>query len=78
MSRDHNIGRGHKIKIDSSSFERVKQLKYFGTTQTTQNFIREEMKGRIKSGNTCCHSVQNLSPSSFLSKNIKILRYTEL
>jgi len=27
MSRDHNAGRSHKIKLDNSSFERVEVLK---------------------------------------------------
>ena len=36
MSRDQNAGQSHKIKIDNSSFERLEQLKYFGTTLTNQ------------------------------------------
>jgi len=38
MSRDQNAGRGHGIKIDNGSFERVEDLvedfKYLGTTLT--------------------------------------------
>ena len=34
--------------------------------------IQEEIKSRLKSGNTCSHLVQNLLSSSLLSKNIKI------
>jgi len=34
MSRDQNAGRSHSIKIDNSSFERVEELKYLGTTLT--------------------------------------------
>ena len=34
------------------------------------------VKSRLNSGNACCHSVQNLLSSSFLSKNIKIKIYT--
>jgi hypothetical protein len=33
---------------------------------------QEEMKRRLKSGNACYHSVQNLLSSSLLSKNLKI------
>ena len=40
-----------------------------------QNSIREEIKNRLKSGNACYHSVQNLLSSSLLSKNIKIKIY---
>ena len=39
------------------------------------NSIQEEIKNRLKSGNACCHSVQNLLSSSLLSKNIKIEIY---
>jgi len=44
----------------------------FGTTLTYQNSIQEDtsIKNRFKSGNACCHSVQNLLNSSLLSKNI--------
>ena len=40
-----------------------------------QNSIQEEIKSRLKSGNACYHSVQNLLSSSLLSKNIKIKIY---
>jgi hypothetical protein len=36
-----------------------------------ENAIQEEITSGLKSGNVCRHSVQNLLPSSFLSKNIK-------
>jgi hypothetical protein len=38
----------------------------------SQNSIHEEIKSRLKSGNACYHSVQNLLSSSLLSKNAKI------
>ena len=72
MSRDQNAERNHNIKIDKSSFERVKKFKYFVTTLTNKNSIDEEIKSRLKSGNACYHSVQNLLSSSLLSKNLKI------
>ena len=37
--------------------------------------ILEEMKSKLKSGNACYHSVQNLLTSSLLSKNLKIKIY---
>jgi len=52
--------------------ERVEQFKYLGTTLTNQNSMQEEIKSRLKSGNACYHSVQNLLSSSLLSKNVKI------
>ena len=50
----------------------MEDLKYLKTTLTNQNSIQEEIKNRLKSGNACFHSVQNLLPSSLLSKNLKI------
>ena len=72
MSQDQNVGRNHSIKINNSSFERVEQFIYLGTTLPNQNSVHEEIKSRLKSGNGCYHSVQNLVSSSLLSKNIKI------
>jgi hypothetical protein len=72
MSRDQNAGRYHTIKIDNCSFERVEEFKYFGTNLTYQNSIQEEVKSRLKSGNACYYSVQNLLSSSLLSKNLKV------
>ena len=37
--------------------------------------IQEEIKSRLKLGNACYHSVQNLLSSSLLSKNVKIKIY---
>jgi len=60
MSRGPDAGRSHSIKIDNSSFERSEEFKYLGITITNQNSIQEEIKSRLKSGNACYHSVQNL------------------
>jgi hypothetical protein len=60
---------------DNSSFQRVEQFKYLGTNLTDQNSILEEIKSRMKSGNSCYNSVQNLLSSSLLSKNTKIKIY---
>jgi hypothetical protein len=46
-----------------------------GTTIANQNLIREEIKRRLNSGNTCYLSVQNFLCSRLLSKNIKIRIY---
>jgi hypothetical protein len=53
----------------------VEQFKYLGTTLTNRNSIQEEIKSRLKSGNVCYHSVQDLLSSSLLSKNTKIMIY---
>jgi len=74
-SPDQNAGQDHNIKIGNKSFERVEKFRYLGTTLTNRNSIQEEIKSRLKSGNACYHSVQNLLYSSLLSKNIKITIY---
>jgi hypothetical protein len=43
-----------------------------GTSLTNRNSIHEEIKSRLKSGNACYYSVQNLLSSGLLSKNTKI------
>jgi len=75
MSQDQNAGQSHSMKLDNSSFERVEEFKYLGTTSTNQNSIQEDIKSRLKSGNGCYHSVQNLLSSSLLSKKLKIKIY---
>jgi len=63
MYRDQNAGRSRNIKSDNSFFEMVEGFKYLGTTLTNQNSIQEEIKSRLKSENTCHHSLQNLLSS---------------
>jgi len=63
------------LKPTSYLMQRVDEFKYLGTTLTNQNSIQEEIKSRLKSGNACYHSVQNLLSSSLLSKNLKIKIY---
>jgi len=46
-----------------------------GTKLTNQNSIQEEIKSRLKSGNACYYSVQNLLSSRLLFKNLKIKIY---
>jgi len=73
MSRDQEEGQNHSIKNDNSSFGRMEELKYLGTTLTNPNSIQEEMKSRLKSGNDASyHLVQTILSSSLLLKNLKI------
>ncbi|KAJ4452252.1 hypothetical protein ANN_03770 [Periplaneta americana] len=71
MSRDQNIVRNGKIKISDLTFEEVEKFMYLGATVTNINDTREEMKRRIKMGNASYYSIENLLPSSLLSKNLK-------
>jgi hypothetical protein len=75
MSGDQHAGQNHNTKRANKYFERVEQVKYLGTTLTNQIFIHKEIKSRLKSGNACFHSVQDLTCSNLLSKNIKSKMY---
>jgi hypothetical protein len=75
MSQNQHAGQSHNTKRGYKSFERVERFKYLGTTLTNQNSFYEEIKSRLKLGNACCHSVQDLLSFSLLSKNIKIKVY---
>jgi hypothetical protein len=55
-------------KLRSTSFN----CTFLGTTSTNQNSIQAEIKSRLKLGNACYYSVQNLLSSRLLSKNLKI------
>ena len=54
------------IKIGSNSYEKVKTFKYLGSLSTNQNYIQEEIKCRLKAGNSCYYSVQTLFSSRLL------------
>jgi hypothetical protein len=76
VSQDQNAGRSHNIKVYKYiSFKMAEYFKYWGKILTNKNFIQEEIKSRLKSGNVCYHSVQNILFSSLLSKNLKIYIY---
>ena len=60
MSRDQNAGRIHSVRMNNSTFERVEEVKYLGTTLTNQNAIQEEIKSGLRAGNACYYSVQIL------------------
>jgi hypothetical protein len=53
----------------------VEEFKYLGTMLTNKNSIQEEIKSRLKLGNACYYSVQNLLSSSLLHKKLKIKVY---
>ena len=75
MPRDKSAGRSYSMEIDNSSIERMEEFKYLGTRLTNQNSIQEEIKSRLKLGNACYYSVQNVLSASLLSKKLKIKIY---
>ena len=48
LVRDQNAGRIQSVRTDNSTFERVEEFKYLGTTLTNQNSIAEEIKSRLR------------------------------
>jgi hypothetical protein len=77
MCRYHP-GQNHDMKITNTSFEKVTQFKYLGTTVTDRNLIQEKIKRRLNLGNACYHSVQKLLSFRLLSKNVKTRIYITL
>jgi hypothetical protein len=75
MSHHQTAGQSNYIRVANKSFERVAKFKYMGATLTDQNFIHEEIRNRLNSGNACFHAVQNLLSSRLLSRNVKIKIY---
>jgi len=63
------------LKIISYAIYAMQEFKYLEMTLTDQNSIQEEIKSRLKLGNACYHSVQNLLSSRLLSKNLTIKIY---
>jgi hypothetical protein len=55
MSHHHNTLQQYDIKTANRFFKNLAWLKYLGMTVTHQNLTEEEIKGRINSGNVCCH-----------------------
>jgi hypothetical protein len=56
------------MKIETDCLKNVSHFKYLGMTITNENVIQQEIKGRLKYDNACCHSVQKLLSSHLLSK----------
>jgi hypothetical protein len=74
-SRHKDVGQSHDIKTANRSCDNVATFKYMGTAVTNQNSIREQIKCRLNSGNSCYLSVQNLLTSRLLYKNVNIKIY---
>jgi len=53
MSRDQNAGQSHSMKTENSSFARVEEFKYLGTSLKNQNSIQEEIKSRLRTWIAC-------------------------
>jgi hypothetical protein len=71
MSRDQTAELSDSMNFSNSLFQKEEEFRYLGTTLTNQNYMQEEIKNKLKLGNACYHSMQNLLSSSLLSKNLK-------
>ena len=60
------------MAVGSNYFKKLKTFKYLGSLLTDQNYIHEDIKFRLKAGNSCYYSVQTLLYSRLLFKNLKI------
>jgi hypothetical protein len=74
MSRSQKIGQKISIKIANRSFEGAAKIRYLGTTLTEQNYMHEEIKSGLNSGNACYSSLHSLL-SSRLFRNLKVKIY---
>ena len=53
----------------------MQEFKYWVAALPIQNSVQEEIRSRLKSGNACYYSVQNLLSSILLFKNLKFKIY---
>jgi hypothetical protein len=53
VSHYQNADKNQNMKTGNRAFENVSQFKYLGMAVTNQNFIQEEIKRRLTSGNAC-------------------------
>jgi hypothetical protein len=75
MPRSHKPGQKHGIEIATRSFEGVAKFKYLGKALTDKHCMQEEIKSRLNLGTACTHSVQSLSSSRLLSRDVKVKIY---
>ena len=59
------------VRMDNSTFERVEEFKYVGTTLSNLNAIQEEIKCRLRSGIACYYSVQKCFVFQVAIQNVK-------
>jgi hypothetical protein len=75
LSHHQNSEQNWQLKTVNRCSENVAQFRYLEMMVTNQNLIKDEIKRRLNSGNTCYHSDQNILSSHLLSKNTKIRIY---
>jgi hypothetical protein len=66
LSPHQNAGKNNNLLTDNKSFENVAKFNCLGTTPITQNYIQEEIRNRLNSGNAFYHSVLSVLSSGLL------------
>jgi hypothetical protein len=61
VSHQQNTGQNCEIKMASRCFVNVVQFEYLGTTLRDQNYIDEEIKSRLNSGNAATTQIRIFS-----------------
>jgi len=55
--------KNHSVRINNITFERVEEFEYLGKILIYQNSVQEKIKCRLRLGNACYHTTQNLLSS---------------
>jgi hypothetical protein len=66
ISRHQTARKNSIIKACYKYFKNAANLKYFGTAIKDQNCVYKETKRKLKPGNACRHTVQNLLSSQLI------------
>ena len=51
MTCEQNVGQNYIVKIGNTSFENIVKFRYWGATIVNQNYILEQTKNKMNSGN---------------------------
>jgi hypothetical protein len=65
IGRHRSMKANDHIKIGGNSYEKVKTCKNLSYLLTNQNYIRDNIKCKLKAGNSCYYSVQTKCIFSF-------------
>ena len=61
LPRHSGMMANEHLTLCSNAYEKMKNFKYLGSLLKNQNSIHEEMKCRLKPGNSCYYSFKTLS-----------------
>jgi hypothetical protein len=75
MSHHLNSGQNQNIRIANELSDKCGRIQILGDDTNKSEYIHDEIRSRLNSGNVCYHSVQNLLSSHLISKNLKIRIY---